>query len=682
MNFRKIIFKIFGLIFIMCVISMISFSTTKADENQMQYITNSKGEYVTYWNTNVKVEIPTVYEQKAEEFRGIWVSPFAGDISGFTQSEESWRDQLLSVLDTMEKHNLNALVFHLRTHNDALYNTRLAPKSSYISSANFAKWDYLTWLIDECHSRGIEFHAWLNPYRISSSSTTVERITSKYANYSTNPASRAENILISSNGAILDPGSPAVREYLVKVCMEIAKKYDVDAIHFDDYFYEKGINDEATYNKYKANYGNPNIEDFRRLQVDEFIESLSNELRNYNLANQKSVQLGISPSGVYRNGSYTTNYKYDENGTLVSPQYSNTLGYSHYDSPLYSDTKKWIDNEWIDYITPQVYSSFETAKACYADITHWWAQVVKYKKVNLYIGMGIYKSVDGSDDGWGAKDNRTFEYQLLFNQMYDEIDGFCLFQYKTLFQNSNSKDFKKVFGTMLTNKAVPSRLQRYSIDVDKVSDLNIVKGEKTFNLLFNNVNNAYRYAIYKAKGDIDVNNVNHLIAVIGNDEINHYIDYETDSSYIYGVRAISQTNEYSELMTLSASKATSSIDKPFAKFNEISIPENITNGGYFLLTIKKAKLFMGENPSYKVYYSDNKTDWELIEEIEPMTKSEEILRLQYNNIMKPTYYKVVMSNEFGKIESDIIVVDIKPTLDTYFKYVINSFEDLIDNIFD
>jgi len=432
MNFKKIFFKLSSLVLIILGCFLLTSLTTKAEESDMQLVPNSQGGYIKYRGTTINVEVPTVYEQKQTEFRGVWVSPFAGDISGFTQTDIAFKNELLKLLDVMEQHNLNAIMFHIRTHNDALYNTKLAPKSSYISAANFQKWDYLTWFINECHSRGIEFHAWLNPYRISSSKVTMNDVKNKYNDYRENPAYKAENVLLSDTGAILDPGSPEVKEYLVEVCMEIIRKYDVDAIHFDDYFYEKGIDDSATYQKYKANYGNPSISDFRRLQVDEFIENLSDAIYDYNIKNNKAVQLGISPSAVYRNGGYTTEYKYDSNGSLISPLYSNTAGYEHYDSPLYSDTKKWIDEEWIDYITPQLYGSFESTGACYADAAHWWAQVVKYKDVNLYTGLGIYKTLDGSDVGWGAKDNRTFELQLLFNQMYEDIDGFCLYQYKTL----------------------------------------------------------------------------------------------------------------------------------------------------------------------------------------------------------------------------------------------------------
>jgi len=682
MNFKKIFFKLSSLVLIILGCFLLTSLTTKAEESDMQLVPNSQGGYIKYRGTTINVEVPTVYEQKQTEFRGVWVSPFAGDISGFTQTDIAFKNELLSVLDVMEQHNLNAIMFHIRTHNDALYNTKLAPKSSYISAANFQKWDYLTWFINECHSRGIEFHAWLNPYRISSSKVTMNDVKNKYNDYRENPAYKAENVLLSDTGAILDPGSPEVKEYLVEVCMEIIRKYDVDAIHFDDYFYEKGIDDSATYQKYKANYGNPSISDFRRLQVDEFIENLSDAIYDYNIKNNKAVQLGISPSAVYRNGGYTTEYKYDSNGSLISPLYSNTAGYEHYDSPLYSDTKKWIDEEWIDYITPQLYGSFESTGACYADAAHWWAQVVKYKDVNLYTGLGIYKTLDGSDVGWGAKDNRTFELQLLFNQMYEDIDGFCLYQYKTLLRNPNSKDFKKVFGTMLTNKAVTPRSQRYDITAGDVTNLQLYKGTNTYTLVFDKVDKAYKYLVYKAKGEIDVNNPEHLVAIVGNDDVNSYIDQETGTGYTYGVRAVSQSNQISNLVTIDSSKATDKINFDFGKFNKISIAENITSNGYFIISFEKASVFVGENASYKLYTSEDKQNWELVEEVQPLSSGSKNIRLQFNSIMKPVYYKLVMENEFGTVESEIITADItRLSVDSVLAFIDKSINDDILDLF-
>ena len=660
-------------------------------ESEYEYIPTSTGGDLTYRGTNVKVKVPKNYVQRATEFRGVWVSPFAGDFSGFTDSEDAFKERLLSILADMEKYNLNAIMFHLRTHNDALYDTNLAPKSSYVSAANFKQWDYVEWFIEECHKRGIEFHAWLNPYRISSSAITMAQIKSKFNDYRENPARDEENVLIStkptSPGAILDPGRPAVKEYLVDVCMEIVKKYDVDAIHFDDYFYMAGIDDSKTYELYKADYNNVDISTFRRLQIDDFIRDLSKEMYDYNIKNNRAVQLGISPSGVYQNGGYTTKYEYDENGTLVSPTFSNTAGYAHYDNPLYSDTKKWIDMEWIDYITPQLYGSFESKGCSYADAVDWWSQVVKYKKVNLYTGIGIYKSLDDSSDaGWYPKGNKTLEYSLRYNQTQEQVDGFCLYQYRTLKNNVyNNTDFTYVFNNMLTNKAATPKIPRYSLEIDKPSNLQLVKGDDTTTLLFDSAKNASRYAIYRVEGQnatINVDDPKHLVNIVGINEFNSVIFDGLNDNYTYGVRAINQAGEFSELVTISGNEAKTEISIPFAKFNDITVSGTIKTKGYFNIEFEKATVLAGKDVNYKIYKSFDNENWELVKEIKPFTTLTFSMRLQFNDELRPEFYKVVASNGFGEIESDTIKVDYRRVdIVEVFTYSLNDIKQTLLDIF-
>jgi len=685
--------KILNLVLLL-VIAIVTVFLVRLDvhaESEYEYIVTSTGEYLTYRETDIKVQVPKTYEQRATEFRGIWVSPFASDFTGFTDSASAFKQRLLEILDDMERYNLNAIMFHLRTHNDALYDTDLAPKSPYVSAANFKQWDYVEWFIEECHKRGIEFHAWLNPYRISSKAITMQEIKTKYQSYRDNPARDEENVLIStkstSPGAILDPGRPAVKEYLVKVCMEIVKKYDIDAIHFDDYFYQAGIDDSKTYQLYKGNYNNVHIGAFRRLQVDDFIRDLSSAIYDYNMENNRAVQLGISPSGVYRNGEYTTEYVYDENGTLISPVASNTNGYAHYDTPLYSDTKKWVDNEWIDYITPQLYGSFESTGCCYADATDWWAQVVKYKKVNLYAGIGIFKSLsDSSDKGWYPKGNRTFEYQLKYNQTQEQIDGFCLYQYRTIRNGAfTNPDFSYVFDNMLTNKAATPKVPRYSLEIDEPTNLKLVKNDDTTTLFFDGVDNASRYAIYRAPGQsatIDVNDPAHLVKVVGINEVNSIIFDGLDDNYTYGVRAINQAAEFSELVTISGKDAKTEIDIPFGKFNDIRVEGTIKAAGYYSIVFEKATVYAGKDVDYKIYKSTDQENWELVKEIKPFTSVVYDIRFQFNNDLRPEFYKIVMVNGFGEIESEIIKIDYR-RLDVVevFSYSLNEIMEIVSNIF-
>ena len=375
------------------------------------------GTTIYHRNTSDPVQIPTAYVQKDSEFRAVWVSSMVGNFKA-SSNKTNMMKELTSLLDTMEEAKLNAIVFHLRTHNNAYYKTRMAPiNSSYGTYSTFESWDYLTWFIEECHKRNIEFHAWLNPYRVKSSgASSLESVASEFASFPNNPASKAENMLKnSSGGVILNPAIPEVRDYIVNVCMEIIANYDIDAIHFDDYFYIEGIDDTASRNKYNTN--NLSTDDFRREQVNLFIKQLHNSMYNYNKNHNRHVQLGISPTGIYRNG----------NGSVESG--SNTSGYAHYGSPLYADTLKWARESWIDYLIPQSYWGFSHKTAGYADVMDWWNAAFEGLSCNLYSGIGIYmNNTSGSNYSWGSEPYEVSN-QILYTTKLNNVKGVCFYSY-------------------------------------------------------------------------------------------------------------------------------------------------------------------------------------------------------------------------------------------------------------
>ena len=274
--------------------------------------------YVTHLWTYVPVQIPDVYEDQETDFRGVWISTMTGDIAGF-ESISQYMEEINSVFVIMEYFNLNVMVFLIRIYNDAFYESEYNKRSGYYSKADYSLFDPLEWIIDECHQRGIEFHAWMNPYRVISSGAPANLADYAATEPSYNIASNPEYLLkTGANGIILNPGEPAVREFLVNTCLEVVEKYDVDAIHFDDFFYADGVDDSVTRAKY--NTEGLSLEDFRRRQVDLFIEELSSELRAFNARTGRTVQFGISPLGIYNNGWYTEEYIYDDNGNLIWPR--------------------------------------------------------------------------------------------------------------------------------------------------------------------------------------------------------------------------------------------------------------------------------------------------------------------------------------------------------------------------
>ena len=359
---KKFILMLLTLVFV-CALFGVQENKTYAEDG-LEVIKTHTGSDLTYRGTNEKVYRLSEYNYPTNQLRAAWVTVFAGDISGYT-SETQFKEMMNNVLDDMDRMGMNAIVFHVRTHNNALYKSELNPLASWWSNVNFDEFDPLEWLIEECHSRGIEFHAWLNPYRVSGNGTNSQYAAEPLP--AVNLANDESNLLKVGSNVIFDPGIPEVRDFIVDTCMELIENYDVDAIHFDDYFYISGANDAETREKY--NTENLSIGDFRRKQVDLFIEALSNEIRAYNAENNKTVQLGISPSGIYKNGSYQATPTYDSNGNLISPTYSNTSGFAHYDDYLYSDTLNWINHEWIDYIMPQCYWAIEHSIASFVELT-------------------------------------------------------------------------------------------------------------------------------------------------------------------------------------------------------------------------------------------------------------------------------------------------------------------------
>ncbi len=453
-------------------------------------------DYLQYYQSTEYVTIPTEYTKPEKEFRAAWVSSYAGDIGPYT-NEANFKKEMNQMLDILQYYNFNAVIYHVRTHNNAMYKSSLNPRGSYWTSVNFNVFDPLEWLIDECHRRGIEFHAWMNPYRVSVNG--LNYCAEKYP--SVNPASNPDNLisgrLDNNSVVILDPSKEAVKSFLVSTCMELIRNYDVDAIHFDDYFYIQDAQDDKSYQENNPQ-GLPKDE-WRRNNIDDFIHRLSNQIKNYNNQNNKSVQLGISPSPVWKDGNGVVTY--DENGNAITNGSHTANAGGHYGDHLYCDTLKWINNEWIDYIIPQVYHDFKTP-AGFAERVDWWDAVVKYKKVNLYIGIGLY----GPGTTWD--DPNELQNQLLYMNKHENVKGFSIYSFSTLKSAYNkSKALKatqveKAYNMSWNQKTLPTVLQRYDkyTAISKVDDLKIAKTEEGYQLSFVSQDDARFYVVYKNEG--------------------------------------------------------------------------------------------------------------------------------------------------------------------------------------
>ena len=547
---------------------------------------DTNGNYLNYTGTSTKVMMPDAYEQQETYFRGIWVTPkdssCIGDIkvSGGKTKEEKineYKAEVIQIFDVMDYYHLNALIYHIRIDNDALYPSSMNPWSDWFTTYGVDPgWDPLAWVIEECHKRGYEFHAWMNPYRIKAASDkTIAELATMIRSYTPNNiGADVSNILGEKDGgAILNPGIPAVRQFIVNTCMEVIRNYDVDAIHFDDYFYSdmgaagalSGSNsiltepDQETYLKYKpenysANSGTDKA-NWRREQVDLFIEDLHQTMKMYNESTGRNVQLGISPSGVWRSGDGKVTYDID--GNAITNGSNTRTTFEHYGSYLFSDTLKWINEEWIDYILPQLYWGFTHTTAAFADLTDWWAKVVKFKDVILYSGMGIYMAeTPGSNYSWG-KDYKEAYNQILYSTRQKAVQGTVFYNY-TYLKRSYLGDQSTLYGRgmklikeeMFTNPAIlPEIVSMPAIKLPDVTNLEVVKTDEGNRITFNAVDNAKSYILYRGETPMDFT-TQQVFKLVGPNAVDGKIEIldanAGEEQYVYGVKVMSHTNTLSD----------------------------------------------------------------------------------------------------------------------------------------
>ncbi len=383
------------------------------------------GSVVEYFQTDTPIELPTSYTEKTDEIRAVWVATVANIDIGMHFSEASYKTEIITMLDRLEALNFNVMFFQTRPMNDAFYDSDYAPWSRYLTGVEGSSpgWDVFGFIIEEAHKRGIEVHAWLNPYRVSTGTSAKQ--TQLDLLHDDNFAKQNPDLVIAGADGklILNPGEAQVRAYILNVVNELMSKYDIDGIHFDDYFYLSNIDaseDQELYNRTK-NTGET-LADWRRRNVDMLIENLSNTIHSYNETQDKNIKFGISPSGIWKS-------KYDYSGNIrpggeLGSHTSSTFESYNY---AYADTRKWVMEGWLDYIMPQLYWQFNHSSAPFADLVDWWAELTEASGVDLIIGIGFYRYTDNTWD-----DPNELIEQLRYISQYDSIIGSSIFSYKTL----------------------------------------------------------------------------------------------------------------------------------------------------------------------------------------------------------------------------------------------------------
>ncbi|MBR1877638.1 MAG: family 10 glycosylhydrolase [Paludibacteraceae bacterium] len=276
-------------------------------------------------------------------------------------------------------------------------------------------WDPLEWTIDEAHKRQMEVHVWLNPYRVNLAKTDTSMLAPDHI-FRRHP----EWFWCYNQQWYFDPGLPQTREWICTVVQDIISRYDIQAIHMDDYFYpypagRKKLPDEGTFARYPRGFDN--IEDWRRNNVNLAIEEISMTIREC----RPDIQFGISPFGVWRNASV------DSTGSQT------TAGITNYDD-LYADIRLWIREGWIDYVLPQLYWEIGKPAADYEILAHWWANEVRGTNCKLYIGMAPYRLEGASPKtAWGQ--GNEIKRQMELNRTIPEISGECFYSTRPLLRN-------------------------------------------------------------------------------------------------------------------------------------------------------------------------------------------------------------------------------------------------------
>ncbi|MCX2720392.1 glycoside hydrolase family 10 protein [Lentiprolixibacter aurantiacus] len=378
--------------------------------------------------------LKTPVPQPKEEFRGVWVATVA-NIDWPEHPADPWgkkQADFLKILNFYSKLQFNAVFVQVRTAGDALYATRLAPWSRYLTGKEGDPGDLVTdplkWMIDETHKRGMEFHAWFNPYRATFDMKT-ELLDTTHDFYKF-----PEWMVKYGKKYYYNPGLPEVREHLVNIVREVVARYPVDGVHFDDYFYPYRIQgevfeDSIAYENYAIE--DQSLEDWRRSNISMLVRDTHAAIKEL----KPWVQFGISPFGVWRNASQ-------------DPRGSDTrAGQTNFDD-LFADPLEWSRNGWVDYLAPQLYWSLDYAPAAHRKLLSWWSGAVP--ETPLLIGSGAYKIGNNPDEAWSNK--TELPEQLILGRKTSNIKGNIFFSARSLMRKNT--DVVRILRNQIYNKPV------------------------------------------------------------------------------------------------------------------------------------------------------------------------------------------------------------------------------------
>ena len=362
--------------------------------------------------TGVGAQIQQQSPYPKREFRGAWIQAVNGQFRGIPT--EKLKQTLIDQLNSLQGAGINAIIFQVRPEADALYASQLEPWSRFLTGvqgqAPSPYWDPMQFMIDECHKRGMEFHAWINPYRVK---TSLKSELSPNHLYNIHP----EWFVTYNNQLFFDPALPESRRHICMVVADIVSRYDVDAIHMDDYFYPypaKGMDfpDDASFARYGGGF--TNRADWRRSNVNILIQKIHETIRGL----KPWVKFGISPFGIYRN---------EKNDPLGSK----TNGLQNYDD-LYADVLLWARNGWGDYNIPQIYWQIGHPAADYETLVKWWAKNTENRP--LFIGQSVMNTIQNADPKNPSMNQ--LPRKMALERAYQTIGGSCQWPASAVVENA------------------------------------------------------------------------------------------------------------------------------------------------------------------------------------------------------------------------------------------------------
>ncbi len=511
------------------------------------------------------------------EFRAAWLATYANidwPANGATTALEQ-----STFIQRMEEHRvtgMNAVFVQIRSQCDAMYPSPFEPWSADLTGtqglAPNPYYDPLEFMIAETKKKGMEFHAWFNPYRAlaNASAANLAALSSSHI-INTQPTW----IMSAGTQRILNPGNPAVWNYVIKVVMDVVRRYDIDGVHFDDYFYP--YPSAGTYNddaEYASNgRGITTKDEWRRSNVDSLIRRLNDSIK---LA-KPWVKFGISPSGIWL--SATT--------SPANPAGSNTSsGATQHYKDLYANSRLWLQQGWVDYIAPQIYWYIGQTGSDYNILVPWWNNNAFGR--HIYSGMAGYKVGDAAQNAAFATDNNQIPNQVRLNRQNTNIKGQIF--YNTTSLRNNKLGFRD---SLQLNFYVKPALQPTMSWKDNVAPLPatslnaVASGLNAITLnwtkpasVSNELDNVKRFAIYRSTTTtVDISNANNLLAITWNDTT-AYTDLTAvqGSNYYYVVTALDRLQNESSISN-TASVVTTSVSTISGQEKIYKIyPTIITNG--------------------------------------------------------------------------------------------------------